>query len=76
MGILGNIQHLVQKSSHPTFLFKVFDTLLTPRDPKVSGRLELVLLHTCLLIQHMRYQNDLGLGMMLKGGGREAPSSK
>lgn len=52
-----------------------FDTSLTPRVPMVSGRLELVL-HTCFLIQHMRYQNDLGLGMMLKGAGRVPPSSK
>lgn len=49
---------------------------LTPRVPIVSVRLSLVLLHTCLLIQHMRYQKDLGLGMMLNGGGRVAPSSK
>lgn len=49
---------------------------LTPRVLMLSGRLDLVLLHTCVLIQHMRYQKDLGLGMMLNGGGRVAPSSK
>lgn len=52
------------------------DTKLTPRVPIVSGRLDLVLLHTCRLTQHIRYQTDLGLGMMLNGGGRVAPSSK
>ncbi len=55
---------------------EVFVCELTPRVPKVSGRLDSVLLHTCLLIQHMRYQTDLGLGMMLNGEGRVAPSSK
>lgn len=49
---------------------------LTPRVLMLSGRLDLVLLHTCFLTQHMRYQKDLGLGMMLNGGGRVAPSSK
>lgn len=40
------------------------------------GRLDLVLLQAWVLIQLMRYQKDLGLGMMLNGGGRVAPSSK
>ena len=54
----------------------ILDAQLTPRVPIVSGRLDLVLLHTCLLIQYIRYQNDLGLGIMLNGAGIVAPSSK
>lgn len=49
-------------------------TELTPRVPMVSGRLDL--LHTCLFTQRIRYHTDFGLGTMLKGGGRVAPSSK
>lgn len=90
---LNPLRNSVKKSNNDEVLRKVYcenklsylckwlfksSTWLTPRVPKLSGRLEFikVLLHTCFLSQHRRYKKDLGLGMMLNGGGRVAPSSK
>lgn len=55
-------------------LFKK-DIQLTPNMPNVSVLLNL-LLKMWNLIQLMRYHIDLGLGIMLNGGGSVPPSSK